>query len=232
MENYNYDKNDNAIKTINVPISYGPMEKMHQIRKEIENEKKYYLFVPKLALTLNDISYDSNRVIGANEDRYFYDSANYGLLDLTEYKSDLQPTPYDFTFNLGIRTESMDHFSQITENILPYFNPSLYLRVKEFSFLNIERDLKVTLEGFNLEHSEQQTENEMRIINGNASLIVKGFMYKPTENVKLIKTIQSTFNNDEITSISGADVDIDKDNSYNVSTYSINISGDISGSPF
>jgi len=179
-------------KEIRVPIKFGPVNKFSQLIKEAESGNKYYIKLPGLSVTLDGVNYASERATGVNEERYFYD-VDVGLDNLTEFISDVQPTPYDFSYSLHILTESMDDFSQIVENILPYFNPSLDLRVKEFSFLNVERDLKVTQTGISTEFLDPQGENEKRYVNGSIQFTVKGFMYRPVSSAKVIKEIQSKY---------------------------------------
>jgi hypothetical protein len=131
-------KDDGSLsKEFTVPFTFGPVEKYQWIRKEGEEAKRYYLQLPRLAMTLDSFNYSQTRSTGVNELRYFFDK-NTDLDDLDTFFSDVQPTPYDLNFTLHLRTESMDDFSQIVENILPYFNPALYLRIKEFDFLSIE----------------------------------------------------------------------------------------------
>ena len=187
-----YDKAGTVLKTINVPITFAPHEKYQQIIKERENNQKYYLTIPRLALVLNGITYSSERAVGANETRHWLNST-VGLDNSDTFWEDYQPTPYDFNYTLFVRTDSLTDFSQIMENILPYFNPSLYLRLKEFSFLNIERDLQVTLESVNPDFTPEQSDDITRMVNADISLIVKGFMYRPISSKKIIKVIQSQY---------------------------------------
>lgn len=217
-----YDSSGALVKSINVPITFGPVEKFQQIRKEEESGTKYWVGLPKVALVLSSIDYSSERAVGVNETRYWFDQS-VGLSGTNEFQTDVQPTPYDFAFTLHIRTQSLTDFSQIIENILPYFNPSLYLRVKEFSFLNIERDLKVTLASVSPEFIDDQTDSDRRFVNGTLSLVVEGFLYRPLSTQKIIKQINSRYFIDEYTtsgSLSGVEA----------SDYIITSGGSISGS--
>ena len=179
-------------KTIEVPIKFGPVNKYQQIQMERESGTGYYIKLPGLAVTLDGVNYASDRAMGVNEERFFHD-VDMGLDNLTEFYKDVNPTPYDFSYSLHVLTESMDDFSQILENILPYFNPSLHLRVKEFSFLNVERDLQVTQTGISTEFLDPQSEGEKRYVNGSIQFTVKGYMYRPVTTAKVIKEIHSKY---------------------------------------
>jgi len=186
------DDNGAQSKMYRVPITFGPVNKYQYLRDEDGQMKKYYLQLPRLALTLDGFTYAQERATGVNDHRNFFDG-NLDLGSLDEFFDDIHPTPWDLNFTLHIRTERMDQFSQIIENILPYFNPSLYLRIKEFDFLNIERNLQVRIEGLNPEFTTEQPEDEKREVNGTINFVVESWMYRPITNQKIIKEIQTRY---------------------------------------
>ena len=197
-----YDKYDNPISEKNVPITFGPVEKYHQDRIENhyfdadnkEHNNRYYLQIPRIALVPNGITYDADRATGVNEWRYWLQqSLNLTESDLDEIISDYQPTPYNFNYTIYIKNDSMDYMSQILENILPYFNPTLMLRVKEFSFLNIERDIPVQLDGVGYDFIDDESAPDSRFVNATLNIVVKGYMYRPFITSKVIKIINSAY---------------------------------------
>jgi len=201
----------NAESEKTVPITFGPVEKYHQDRMEdhyvdadgVEHNQRYYLQIPRMALVLNGISYNSDRATGANQWRYWFMES----LELTgseldavfddgapnQIVSDYQPTPFDYNFTLHIKCDSMDKLAQILENILPYFNPKLMLRVKEFSFLNVERDLPVSMDAVATEFIDDENENDSRYVNASINLTVEGFVYRKFVYSKVIKIINSKY---------------------------------------
>jgi len=197
-----YDADNVPISEKNVPITFGPVEKYHQDRLEnhyyddqnVEHNQRYYLQIPRIALTPNGIVYDPERATGVNEWRYWYQQT-LELSDtaIDEVFSDYQPTPYNFNFTVYIKNDSMDYMSQILENILPYFNPTLMLRVKEFSFLNVERDLPVTLDAVGYDFIEDENAPDTRFVNATLTLNVKGYMYRPVITSKIIKYIDAKY---------------------------------------
>jgi len=199
-----YDKYNTPISEKEVPITFGPVEKYHQDRTEdhyydadgVEHNNRYYLQIPRIAMVPNGVVYDAERATGVNEWRYWMQES----LELTESEidsivSDYQPTPYNFNFTLYIKNDSMDYMSQILENMLPYFNPTLMLRVKEFSFLNVERDIPVTLDGVGYDFIDDETTPDTRYVNATLNLTVKGYMYRPFLMAKVIKVINSKYLN-------------------------------------
>lgn len=187
---------------IKVPIGFGPMDKRHMSRLEGESNQRYYEQLPKIGIAIKNIEYDADRVTGANEYRYFADD-NVSLHDVETFFKDVQPTPYNINFDMKIRTNSMDQILQIAEQILPYFNPDLRLSIKEFSFLNINRDVDISLNGFDIEYVEEMTENDRREVNGNISIVAKAVLYKPYTTSSIIKFIDSKYYINQTNSLSG-----------------------------
>ena len=211
---YKYDTSGNVVDQYNIFVTFGPIEKAEQKRTEnfsfvgsatdsngytqVETvNQRYYVSLPRIALVLNGIAFDGERSYGVNEWREWFSETltlSGGISNVEQILTDYQPTPYNLSFTLHIMTDSIDIFSQIMENVLPYFNPALFLRVKEFSFLNIERDLKVTMNGVVPEFlSPEISDDERRYINGTIDLVVESWMYRPFEYSKLIKVIDSKY---------------------------------------
>jgi len=194
MKIYRFDTSGNSVKEISVPITFGPVEKTQQVRTTDfpGDGKRYYLQLPRMALVPNGMTFNADRAYSLNEERFWLDE----VLELSgsdSVFSDFQPTPYDYNFTLFIRTESMEDLSQILENITPYFTPKNMIQIKEFSFLNIERDLPVTLGGINFEFSDDLAIDEMRQVNASLDLIVEGWAYKKQTSAALVRVIQSRY---------------------------------------
>ena len=190
--------NGQLVKTINVPIKFGPGEKYHLFQTGRESGRKLYPSVPSILLELTSIDYDSERATSVNELRQFYDQMTI-TSSSDMFWSDVQPAPYNFSYNLMIRTESMDDFAQIVENIHPSFNPTNMLRVKEFSFCNIERDLKVSIGSTSISYPTEMNEEDHRYIDATIPVTVNAFFYRPILESDLIKYIkvQYFYNNDQ-----------------------------------
>jgi len=202
MKVVKYDKEGNALFEREVPITWGPVDKMHQDRIEdhyvdangVQHNVRYYPKIPRMALVLNGIVYSPDRATGVNQWRtWFKESLELSDSEVDNIITDYQPTPYDYSFTLFIKTDSTDYLAQILENILPYFNPALQLRVKEFSFLNIERDLQVTMDGVNPEFVDDMGENDTKFVNASINLTVKGWAYRKFLYSKVIKQINTKY---------------------------------------
>lgn len=191
-----YDVNGNAIKQYDVPVRWGPIDKHRDKRTENYNETNnaYYTKLPRMSIIGPNLTYNSDRACDVNGIRYHY-SEILNLNDINDFYSDPVPAPYDYNYTLQIKSNGMDYMNQILEQILPYFNPDTFIRVKEFSFLNIERDLRVLMGGGISPDFDpfDQTEDSHRTINVNIDFTVEGFMYLPISTTKIIKFIDSQY---------------------------------------
>jgi len=221
MKVYNYTTSGTVANIIDVPLKFGPSEKYHLFNTQTESGKKYYPKIPSMLMSIDNISYNSDRATSVNEIRTIYNDA----LDISQVDSfwcDVQPTPYDYSYTLDIKTESIDHLFQVFENILPYFNPTNHLRIKEFDFLNMERDLRVKLESTSIEYPSEMTEEESRYFNGKINLTVHGYMYRPIDYAKVIKYIKKSYihsyEGNALYTTSGIATSATPPNDYNFST--------------
>ena len=190
--NYNSTSAYEPTKIIDVPIKFGPGEKPYLFQVQRESGKQYYNKIPSLLLTLDNLNYNSDRATSVNEIREFYNDA-LTINNIDTFWNDVQPTLYDYEYTLEVKTESMDHLNQILENILPYFNPTCHLRIKEFDFLNLERNLRVELTGVTLDYPKEMGEEEYRFMNANVNIKVHGYMYRPISYSKVIKYIKKDY---------------------------------------
>jgi hypothetical protein len=143
---------------------------------------------------MNGIAYNADRAYGVNEWREWFSEALVDGANPDTVLRDYAPAPYDINYTLYLMADSMDYFAQIMENILPYFNPALFLRVKEFSFLNLERDLRVTMPGVVPEFiSPEMNDSDRRLVNATMDLTVEAWQYRPFEYSKIIKVIKSQY---------------------------------------
>ena len=195
MKVYKFDDNGDRVKEIEVPITNGPVEKTHQTRTTDfpGDGERYYLQIPRMALVCNGMTFNPDRSYSPNEKRFWSKEViNLSGTDL-EFE-DWQPVPYDYNFTLFIRTDRLGMLAQIIENITPYFAPSAVLRVKEFTFLNIERDLPVYMGGgINFDFTDDLDTGGMREVNASIDLTVHGWSYKRPTSTDIVKIINSRY---------------------------------------
>lgn len=192
------------VKSIHVPISFGPMSKYYM--NNLENQEKdtngrYYQQLPAMAVTITGLTPAFSEATGSYEVRNF----NTPIVNNQQLK-DIVPSPYDINFQLMIRTESMEDWCQIIEQILPYFNPNLHMIVKEFPMVTvqkddilteIERDVNIILNSSSPPEyiTEQDPESGPRYVNSTLDFTAKAYFYKELRmvNSPIISTIKQYY---------------------------------------
>ena len=188
---YNYTSGTSNVVTqiIPVPLKYGVADKAYLFNLQQQSGKKAYPSIPSLLASIDNFTFSQDRARSVNDTRDIYTSA-FG----NSFVEDIQPVPYDYSFTLEAVTESMDHMLQISEQICPFFSPTSYLRIQEFDFLNLERNLRVELVNSNIDQPTILSEEESRYFNVKFSFKVDGFMYRPVSYGSIIKIINTNYN--------------------------------------
>lgn len=191
-----YNKFGEPVKTIQVPIKFGPRNKSHDFRTEQESGNKYYISLPNLAYRLDSMQFASERAKGIYETRAFYnkDLENVGLIcdQQEKFWSDVQPVPYNINVSMEANCEKMTDAEQIVEQIAVRFQPASFFDVKEFWFFNKRRSIKLKMESLNWEiQSESMGEEDWRRIKVTFSFIMEAFLYKPIKDAQIIEKINT-----------------------------------------
>lgn len=206
---YRKDDNGKKIKKIIVPVQIGPHEKEQRARTIEERDDSFYGQLPRISVMPSGMSLNSSRVISPNTKRYwntpvYFNDVNVEGETILKLEnsifSDYVPLPYDFTFDIKILTRNLSDLSQIIENITPLFTPKNgAIRVKEFEFLNIERDLITTLQDFSFDFSTSIDNSENRYINASTTISVAGYQYRRVKATKIVDSILCDYFNLEET---------------------------------
>lgn len=191
-------------KIIPVPIHLGFYDKAWAndvMRQSLEkNGKVLQQFtrpIPSICVTMDGLSYDGTRHSSANVKRLFYEcDSGKPVIDPTidSYFSDVMPVPYNLQISIELQARSFDQICQFCEQVLPYFQPQRSIRIKEFNFLNLERDLKCILVGTSPDlMKDVQLNEEKRTYSITLNLEVQAFFYHVFSPIKIIKKINSNY---------------------------------------
>jgi len=197
---YKYDKTNSKIELINVPLQFGSQQAESKVNDNGEVES-YTPQLPRIELIWGGLSLAPDRVISPMNDRYWNEEniifedpdvdPNEFLTQINGLFKDKNPIPYDYAFTVRIISDSLSYTSQILENTLPYFTPKNtgIIRVKEFAFLNVERDLVVEMGGISVDMPDELSFEDNRIITSEFDLVVEGFIYNKIRASKLVNKI-------------------------------------------
>lgn len=97
------------------------------------------------------------------------------------------PAPYDFTFEVNAYTKNIEDGLQIVEQIAPFFQPSVTIKIKEMLDPLIYNDIKVSLTGITSDDNAAQQWELDRLIQWTFSFEVTGNIYPPFNPTKIIR---------------------------------------------
>jgi hypothetical protein len=167
------DNTQGVTRTIKVPISYGPKEKMLARLDADPDLKRPAIVLPRMSFELTDLNYGPTRKLNTLGKMVGVDQAN-----LTKYQ--YNPVPYDLNFILSIAVKNVDDGTRILEQILPFFTPSWNSTVDLIPELGIILDIPIVLNAVSSEDSYEGNFEERRSIVWTLSFTMKGYIFGPT----------------------------------------------------
>lgn len=173
----------NKIIEKRVPLSYS--HKLHwYLRKyqSLPDDFNVSTTLPRMVFSFNgiDAAYGER---GTNKFERIVGDVNW-TNEMTTWMQHC--TPYTFIFTLSIWTKYQSEMNQLLEQILPFFNPSRNIHVKEIPILNIYRTCRISLGAIAQEHAvEFESESGDRILNYSMDFQIDGYMYPPIQQSAL-----------------------------------------------
>ena len=106
--------------TIKVPLAYGPTQKfLARLEQSPDLNKSTAMTLPRMSFEFTGLTYDPSRKVTTTQ-RYTVKDP----VDGKETSKVFMPVPYNMQFELAIMCKLNDDALQITEQILPYFQPA------------------------------------------------------------------------------------------------------------
>lgn len=134
------DANGNILSNQKVPLAYGPKQKF--LARLLEEPDllapEVALRLPRMSFEITSISYDTQAKV--NKNIKLQTPSVHGVN--TIYTG----APYVLSMQLNIIGKTQDEVLQITEQILPYFNPEYIVTVREIPEINLVRDIPILLQ--------------------------------------------------------------------------------------
>lgn len=168
-------------KWIKVPLRYGKgnmYEKAPQTSDEREDTRVREI-VPSMSFYLTDIQRDPTRQTSPQN--------NVTIAEGFVSKSRI---PYNLTFNLDTRNKNTEDHLQILEQIGTTFDPSVTVRfepIEKFQPSNVVENVTISLESF--DYTDDEENEEARMIDGTYVFTVRGYLYKRVNKVDVVKEV-------------------------------------------
>ena len=194
-----YNTSGEVERYMTVPLQFAPKTKQwyfQQNKRESDGFNIHDQVFPKMAMSLTDMEYATDRAVN-NLQKIGIEHTGSNL------SQHITPIPYNYTFELQIVAEYMVDITQIMEQILPWFNPFVYIRI-QVPELNLKSgkdvddpneegsealDLKVVYTGATPELSVDMGMEDMRLLSWNFTFEVQGYLFQPIKIEPYIKKI-------------------------------------------
>jgi len=188
------DNNGNVIDDIKVPLAYGPQQKfLAKIQQQADLNKPVAITLPRMSFEMTGISIDTTRKTTVT--KTFKAVSTDGSGDI---KKVYLPVPYNIDFELSVFAKLNDDVLQITEQILPFFQPSFNLTVDLVSSIGEKKDIPVVLNSVNMQDDYEGDFSSRRSIIYTFRFTAKTYLFGPIEDSTegLIRKVQVDYYTD------------------------------------
>ena len=193
--------------TIRVPLAYGPTQKfLARLEQAPDLNKSTAITLPRMSFEFTGLTYDPTRKVTTTQVYTVKDPDNG-----SESKKTYMPVPYNMQFELAIMCKLNDDALQITEQILPYFQPAYNVSVNLVGSINEKRDIPIVLENITMQDDYEGDFTSRRVLLYTLRFTAKTYMFGPVTSATkdIIKKVKTTY-------ISGDSKSTMRDISYTV----------------
>ena len=174
-----YDINGVVKGRYRVPIRYGPKSKAFLWVKDSARDEE---MLPMISVYLSGIDFDPTRLTNKYQEILVGNTNN----EIGTYAKNA--IPYNIGFTLNIWALHMVDIDQIFEQMLPFFAPHAFFRVR-LSDLDISFDVKVVLNGCSSIMTDDVGEEEARVIKWDTTFTAQTWLFRPVIHRPLIGEI-------------------------------------------
>lgn len=178
------DTTHDTIRTVKVPISYGPKDKtLARIKADPNLNRQVAMTLPRMSFEMISSNYAGDRKLVTVNRNVKVNPDNSEQL-LYQYN----PVPYDFTFELNIMVQNADDGTRILEQILPFFTPDWTTTVNLIPELGLKYDIPIILSSVDSTDTYEGDYETRRALIWTLTFTLKGFVFGPTRKSEAIKT--------------------------------------------
>ncbi len=207
------------VNVTKVPLAYGPTQKfLARLTQQPDLNRATAITLPRMSFEFTGLTYDPSRKVTTTQQIVVKDPDNN-----TETKKAYMPVPYNMQFELAIMCKLNDDALQITEQILPYFQPAYNLSVNLISSMNEKRDIPVVLENITFQDDYEGDFDKRRVLLYTLRFTAKTYLFGPVSSATkdIIKKTTVTY-------LAGGSKSTERDISYSVTPRAIkDYTGDI-----
>ena len=184
-------------------LAYDPSRKLTRMQK-IKHEKTPLTRDQRVALMDRIPIEDDSGFIALEEANTATGHVQYPLLETstTDFEDSKKvaynwtPVPYNISLNVYCFTATAENGLQIVEQILPFFQPDYTVTVNVMPEMKIKRDVPIILNSINYEDSYDGAFTNRRAVIYSMNFTAKTYLFGPTVNQGIIKTVKSDLYSD------------------------------------
>lgn len=176
------------IERITVPLSYAQKEKFYsRLQQDPNMNEAVQITLPRMSFEIVSITYDPIRKTSMF-------NRTFSPLSADSVRS-VRMAPYNFDFSLNVYVRNTEDGTQIIEQILPYFTPD-YTLTADIVGLSEPIDLPIILQNVSYDPDYIGGPENLRVLTWTLNFTMKGYMYGPIANTKIIRTVSANTYND------------------------------------
>lgn len=191
MVRYNPDNSES--ERFIVPIAYAAKEHyVLRLEEDFNLDKKVQMTLPRLSFEMKGMTYDSSRKQNTNIKNFAQTASGI--------KSQYNPVPYNFDFDLNLYVRNIEDGTQIIEHILPYFTPDYTIKLNLIPEMGTVKEIPIILNSVTSDTTYiGDRGSDPRMIVWTLNFTVKGFVFGPvsgsSDGTKVItQSIVSIYN--------------------------------------
>ena len=160
-----------------VPLAYGPTQKfLARIEQSPDLNKPTAITLPRMSFEFTGLTYDSSRKVTTTQ-QFTVKDPDTGK----DSKKAYLPVPYNMQFELAIMCKLNDDALQITEQILPYFQPAYNVSVELVESIKEKRDIPVVLENITMQDDYEGDFTQRRVLLYTLRFTAKTYLFGPVQ---------------------------------------------------
>ena len=213
------DSSDNTVSAFRVPLAYGPTQKfLARLEQSPDLNKSTAITLPRMSFEFTGLTYDSSRKVTTTSTFTVKDPT-----DGSETKKSYMPVPYNMQFELAIMAKLNDDALQITEQILPYFQPAYNITVELVESIKEKRDIPVILENITMQDDYEGDFTQRRVLLYTLRFTAKTYLFGPVQTAT-----KDIIRKTAINYIAGGSKSVERDVTYSVTPRAVkDYTGDI-----
>ena len=176
---------------VRVPLAYGPTQKfLARLEQQADLNKATAITLPRMSFEFTGLTYDPSRKVSTTQSFTVKDPD-----DGSEVKKSYMPVPYNMQFELAIMCKLNDDALQITEQILPYFQPAYNLSIELVESIKEKRDVPIVLENISFQDDYEGDFSTRRVLLYTLRFTAKTYLFGPvsTATRDIIKSARVSY---------------------------------------